>query len=41
MTIPASGIPAKEIPSGRPVEKAEKPKRVRKTDKVAEAESKE
>ena len=37
MTTPAKGIPARQIPTGRQgTEKpAEKPKRVRKTDKVA------
>jgi hypothetical protein len=38
MTIPAKGIPAKGIPNGKPVAPAttgEKPKRVRKTDKVS------
>ncbi len=42
--IPSKGIPAKGVPSGKkavpveqPVEKVAKPKRTRKTDKVAEA----
>lgn len=35
MSIPAKGIPAKDIPKGKPAEAA-KPKRTRKTDKPAE-----
>lgn len=38
--IPAKGIPAKDIPKGKPVvpAEAEKPKRTRKTDKVPASE---
>ena len=32
--IPAKGIPAKDIPNGKPLAPTDKPKRTRKTDKI-------